>query len=291
MTLWSMTGFVTRSRDLPLGGSITLSLKSLNHRGFECSMKIPQELQVIEQQLRNEVRASAKRGKVECLIFLSNSKTTTDLADSHAAFKKRIDTFVSACKTSGHPISLDSITLYRLWNERDEIEHPIDEVGTVVTALLSECLEVLQIEREKEGASIASELKGRISQLTKLRETIRPFAETLFTRTQKILEGRLAGLMPSAQLPEQLRMEIASLAKGSDVAEELARIEIHEKKLQSLLLGQVEGVGREIDFVCQELLREWNTLSVKSQDATISQSAVSAKLEIERIREQAANVG
>lgn len=291
MTLWSMTGFVTRSRELPLGGSITLSLKSLNHRGFECSMKIPQELQVIEQQLRNEVRSSARRGKVECSISITNTKTTTDSADSHAAFKKRVDAFVSACKVSGHPLALDATTLYRLWNEREQIEHPLDEIESVVTLLLRESLEALQSERDKEGAAIASELKGRIAQLSNLREAIRPLAEGLFAKTQKTLEGRLAGLMPAAQLPEHLRMEIASLAKGSDVAEELARIEIHEKKLQSLLMGQTEGVGREIDFVCQELLREWNTLSVKSQDATISQTAVSAKLEIERIREQAANVG
>lgn len=291
MSLWSMTGFVTRSRELELGGTIALSLKSLNHKGFECSLKMPQELQPIEQQIRNEIRASAKRGKIECLIYRTNIKTLEDTPNTHATFKKRIDAFISACSIAGFPVSLDSTTLYRLWNERDEIEIPILEIEPVVITLLKDALEALKAERAKEGDAISKELQGRISQIAKLRSSVEPLASGLFARMQTTLSNRLAGLSPNSQLPEQLRMEIASIAKSSDVAEEISRIEIHEKKIQTLLLGQAEGVGREIDFVCQELLREWNTLSVKAQDATISQYAVSAKLEIERIREQAANVG
>jgi len=293
MSLWSMTGFVTRSRELP-SGTLTVNLKSLNNRGFECSIRAPQELQAIEQKIRQDIRSVLRRGKIECTIFRSSTRSVSlNSAEPLLleSFKAKVEDFSKACALIGHPVALDAATLMRFWNEREEAELPKEQIETEVSELIQEAIALLATERLKEGVEIKKEFLTRLTQLTSFRNRISEIASGLFERTKLVLEKRLAGLAPLQQLPENLRMEIAALAKGSDVTEEITRIEIHEKKLSELLNGAEEGVGREIDFVCQELLREWNTLSVKAQDATISQASVSAKLEIERIREQAANVG
>jgi uncharacterized protein (TIGR00255 family) len=274
-----MTGFASSEVEID-GVPLSITARSVNHRGFEFYLRsgYPE----LEISLRQKSRAIFQRGKVELVISFSKKLK----AHSQDRFKAKVLEFTNALSEMGIYITPDASTLYRIYERSCEpdfdcnTEKLLEEIDNVFLALDSA--------RKKEGESHLSEFRQLLSKLKNLRVEVEARAGTSTEEKKEILKARLLALSPIDD--NRLLQEIAILADKLSITEELIRLAAHEHRF-GMLLDQ-DGVlqGREIEFLCQEFLREWNTIGSKSQDSVIAHAVVNAKGNIEQIRELAANV-
>ena len=157
--------------------------------------------------------------------------------------------------------------------------------------IISEASEALVVMRETEGLGLVSDIVQRLSTIESLRSEIGVIMEGAPTRIKERMEERLKVVASDLRLdPERLALEVALLAERVDVSEELARLDIHLAQFRATLKGHLDGIGRKLDFMTQEIGRELNTVASKAQDARVQGFVVDAKVALERIREQVQNV-
>jgi uncharacterized protein (TIGR00255 family) len=287
-----MTGYGKGEAALE-GFRVCVEIHTINRKQLDVSLNLPRSLQILEPKIRETLHARISRGRLNLSLTLtqtaqcaSGSCIDFELARVYA---REILRLKAELHLSGE-LSLD--TLLRvpgiLSNASGEVEPGV--AWAPVQNALNAALDALVAMREQEGRNLAADLTSR---LTKLRGIVQEISERspiltenyrhqLFTRLKAIDKELLPG-------DERLLKEIAIFADKSDVTEELIRLESHFGQLDKLIT-QPEPAGRSLDFLVQEIAREFNTLSVKSNDALISQSVVTAKTEIERIREQVQNI-
>jgi uncharacterized protein (TIGR00255 family) len=292
-----MTGFARVRKTIPQG-EIVFSLKSVNHRGLDLHFHLPHELDPIENDIRTAIRAGMARGHVQ--IHVSFARTAADgpaplnralLAAYMAAFNEATTCYGirgaapdlnSALRVPGMLGSVDN-------------EELGEEVTTAIVEAANEAVAALNKVREREGAATAQELRQRcetICGLVTRMDEIRAGAVPAF---QKRLREKLADLLNGAGIdPQRLAQEAAVLADRSDVAEELMRLRTHAGQLEAMLDAAGE-VGKKLDFLLQEMNRESNTILSKTGGIgdlglTITDLALSAKSEIDKIREQSLNL-
>lgn len=275
----SMTGFAQREVVLD-GSSLSLTVRSVNQRGFEFYLRsgFPE----LEMELKQKAKALLQRGKVE--LTISYSQKT--LAPSIDRFKQKYSEFSKALTELGLSVTYDASALYRIYERSFEpdVQSQSGDIAKEVELLFME----LDKARKKEGDSHLSELKGLIAKLTNFREVVAARAEKAAEEKQATLKTRLLALSPIDD--SRILQEIAILADKLAIGEEIVRLAAHEERCLELLNKENAPQGRELEFMSQELLREWNTIGSKSQDSVIAHAVVDAKGCIEQIRELAANV-
>ena len=291
-----MTGFSSVRKT---GGpdEIWISLKSVNHRGLDLHFHLPPELDGIETDLRVILKGAIARGHVQIQM------TLTRTAESAAGLNgKLLSEYIAAFR--------EAQRLFGLPNQEPDLNAALrmpgmlqmggdtaagEEVVAAALAGVHEALAVFNQSRETEGAAMAKEMRERTAALLGLvarMEEIRAGAAPAF---QKRLRERLAELLNGAPIePQRLAQEAALAADRSDIAEELVRLKTHAAQLDGLLAGQGE-VGKRLDFLLQEMNREANTILSKTGGLgdlglTITELALAAKSEIDKIREQALNL-
>jgi len=296
MSVRSMTGFSSVRKT---GGpdEIWISLKSVNHRGLDLHFHLPPELDGIESDLRAILKGAIARGHVQIQM------TLTRTAESAAGLNgKLLSEYIAAFR--------EAQRLFGLPNQEPDLNAALrmpgmlqmggdtaagEEVVAAALAGVHEALAVFNQSRETEGAAMAKEMRERTAALLGLvarMEEIRAGAAPAF---QKRLRERLAELLNGAPIePQRLAQEAALAADRSDIAEELVRLKTHAAQLDGLLAGQGE-VGKRLDFLLQEMNREANTILSKTGGLgdlglTITELALAAKSEIDKIREQALNL-
>jgi uncharacterized protein (TIGR00255 family) len=296
MSVRSMTGFSSVRKT---GGpdEIWISLKSVNHRGLDLHFHLPPELDGIETDLRVILKGAIARGHVQIQM------TLTRTAESAAGLNgKLLSEYIAAFR--------EAQRLFGLPNQEPDLNAALrmpgmlqmggdtaagEEVVAAALAGVHEALAVFNQSRETEGAAMAKEMRERTAALLGLvarMEEIRAGAAPAF---QKRLRERLAELLNGAPIePQRLAQEAALAADRSDIAEELVRLKTHAAQLDGLLAGQGE-VGKRLDFLLQEMNREANTILSKTGGLgdlglTITELALAAKSEIDKIREQALNL-
>jgi uncharacterized protein YicC (UPF0701 family) len=255
----SMTGFAAVAAELP-GMTLTVDLRSVNHRFLDVTVKLPDELRAIEPALRERLAAALRRGKVECRVAMNRA------------------TVGSAA------LAVDAGRVAQLANA----SVPPAALAQQVTALVDAALVELEAARSREGAKIAAMLDaacdGIAAQVTRVTPRIpaihAAFSERLGTRL------RDAGLDPNE---DRLKQELAIFATKIDVAEELQRLTGHVTEVRRVLRAG-GSAGKRLDFLAQELHREANTLGSKSVDVDVSQASLELKVLIEQMREQVQNV-
>lgn len=291
-----MTGFA-RVRKQIAQGEIILSLKSVNHRGLDLHFHLPNELDPLEVDLRGVLKGGLARGHLQIHISISR------VADAGAAQLNRplLEAYVAAYREAaklyqltGQPDLNSALRLPGMLSLGAEAEIEEDVKAAVLEAA-REAVVALNVVREREGAATADELRERchnILDLVRRMEEIRAGAIPLF---QKRLRERLAELLHGAGLePQRLAQEAAVMADRSDVSEELMRLKTHAAQLESILNSAGE-VGKRLDFLLQEMNRESNTVLSKTGGLgdlglTITDLALAAKSEIDKIREQSLNL-
>ncbi len=282
----SMTGFGRAEEDGP-GGTITVEIRSLNHRYLEIGLRAPREFLHLDQRLRRAVKSRCARGKVDVFITLEErpGSLTVDLEHARQAAQTLAEI--------AHIVN-DSVRLEHLLTipEVFQKESPTSLEGTAEAILSTTevALDNLVRQREEEGHALAEDLLGRTGVLEGLRNGIADLARLVPEKAVSQMEAFLEGLELGTKVDSQrLEAEIALMAQRADVTEELTRLAAH---LDSLRGAMREGgtVGRRIDFIVQEIHREINTIGSKAATPEVSSLVVDFKTELEKLREQVQNI-
>ncbi len=287
-----MTGFgVGRGR--AGGEEFTAEVKAVNHKYVEVKVRLPRELQALEAELQRQVKAVCTRGAVEltlrrATLTASGSIPTVD-AGMARAWRQALGEVARltglADTTSAAEVAAQSGVV--------RMEEPTVDVPSATRAAeaaVAEALLGLVAMREREGASLAADLSGRIERVAVLVRELLGLAPRAVEDYRDRLAARLAELTSGAGVePQRLAQELALFAERTDIAEELTRLASHLGQFRALLASD-EPSGRKLDFLLQEMNREVNTAGSKIQSAEASTRVVELKAELERIREQVQNI-
>jgi len=284
----SMTGFASAAHESAMG-SLVVELKTVNHRYLEFQTRIPEELRALEPAMREAVAARLTRGKVDCRVLF------TPVASSKRSLMPDPEALATLAAASHHvlvrfpearPLSVAEV-LHWPGVLADEALSP-DQLKDEVMGVLAKALGELNASRAREGTKMEAVLRERLDRmavLVKEAEPLMPGAVKAFADklAAKVAE---AGASPS---DERIHQEIVLYAARIDVDEELSRLAAHMAEFRRVL-DKGGACGKRLDFLCQELNREANTLGSKSVSNDITRISVELKVLIEQMREQVQNI-
>jgi uncharacterized protein (TIGR00255 family) len=284
----SMTGFAAAAQE-SAQGSLAVELKTVNHRYLEFQTRIPEELRPLEPAMREAVGAKLTRGKVDCRVTFTPVTTAARalmpdaqaLASLHAASKA-----VAARFPEARALSVSEI-LHWPGVLADESLSP-EKLKELVLALLERAISELNASRAREGAKLEAVLRERLDRMSELVREAQPLIPGAMKAFQDKLAAKLAeaGAAPS---DERVHQEVVLYAARIDVDEELSRLTTHIAEFRRVL-DRGGACGKRLDFLCQELNREANTLGSKSVANEMTRASVELKVLIEQMREQVQNI-
>jgi uncharacterized protein (TIGR00255 family) len=303
MPIRSMTGFARVSRSTPFG-ELTLSIKTVNHRGLDVHFHIPLEFDAIEAELRTALRKRIVRGHVQVQVFFKRVAATAGAsAINEPLLRSWLEAFREAAERFGIDSKPDLNQALRMpgmieTNGQGASEVQAAERGALeseVRASAAAALDELDGFRVREGAAIETEIRMRSSALRDLVRQMEDIRSRALPAFHKRLRERLGEMLDAAQIdPARLAQEAAIQAERSDIAEELVRLKTHADQTDALLSAEGE-TGKKLDFLLQEMNRETNTILSKTgglgeTGLTLTDLGLAAKAEIDRIREQSLNI-
>lgn len=288
----SMTGY-GRGEAAKDAVSVCVELRSVNHRYFEFSSRVPRGYAFLEDKLKNFCQQRISRGKVD--LFLTVDVTDDDnvaVEINHSLAKGYVDAIKELSDTYGLNGECSAVTLARfpdLFNVKKQVLDE-DAVWQVVEEATSAALDGFMNMRAAEGKKLYDDVISRVGFiLDKVAFIEERSPETVKAYREK-LEARIKELLGDTTVDEaRLLTETAIFADKVAVAEETVRLRSHIKQLCDLLNSDI-AVGRKLDFIVQEMNREANTIGSKAQDIEIAHTVVDIKAEIEKIREQIQNI-
>lgn len=290
-----MTGYASVRRSLE-GSELTVTVKALNHRSLDIHVHLPAELERFEPVLRSLVRQHVRRGHLQIQVSLLGVRRSSPVVLNLALLDAYLTAFRRAAAVHGLHGEPDLNAALRLPGMFEIVEpEPGREMEACLAEALQEALAALNDQREQEGQATAVELKARNAAIREAALRMEELRERVVPALQARLGQRVQELLGGAPLdPQRLAQEVAYLAERSDIAEELARLKLHATQVQELLEAGGE-IGKKLDFLLQEMHRETNTILSKTGGAgeaglAITELALAAKAEIEKIREQALNL-
>jgi uncharacterized protein (TIGR00255 family) len=297
MSVRSMTGFARVRKTIPTG-EVVCAIKSVNHRGLDLQFHMAAEFDAIEGGLRAAVKSAVARGHMQVRMSLVEQGEAAGQPSLNrpllGAYMLAYREAAQACGVAGAPDLNSALRVPGMFVSGVERE-PGPDVARAAVEAVNEALAALNEFREREGAVISSEIAGRCRTIQGLVDGIEKIRETAVPAFQKRLRDRLADLLNGAGIePQRLAQEAALLVDRSDVAEELTRLRTHTAQLEEVVAKGGE-VGKRLDFLLQEMNREANTILSKTGGLgelglKITDLALAAKAEIEKIREQSLNL-
>ncbi len=294
----SMTGFGSGQAE-GLGLRINLELSSVNRRGLEIGLSAPKEWQVYERLVFDVLRKRFQRGKIQATLTIENTPDSSVLQWDSEALNRSIDQLQAYAQARGIPFQLDPETLLKLaLLHKSSGDLPqVTDAQVVIGQALSNAVEELARMRANEGAALARDLSERCQALSHLLSLIRSDSSDTVDRYRDLLFERLKNAGLDLDLAdERVLREIALFADRCDISEEITRLESHLQQFSELLTASTSensaasAVGRKLEFLLQEVHREFNTIGSKANNINVSKHVLEAKNELERLREQAANV-
>ncbi|MBR1998172.1 MAG: YicC family protein [Akkermansia sp.] len=288
----SMTGFGAACAPLH-NATLRVEIGGVNRKQTEISVSLPRAWAELESQVRELVAGAVSRGRVNVTISLQTSASGGGII----SVNKNKLAALQACmaevaNTLQHPVepTLDALVRLGIIAEESEGDIPPETAWVAAEPAIKEALQAFLSLRAEEGANLRADLLGRINTLREYREQLIARASGVPTRYREQLMKRLeeSGL-PLPADDERIIKEIALFADRCDVSEETTRLLSHLDQFEKICDKQ-EAVGRTLDFLCQEIFRELNTTGSKANDAELAQLVVTAKTELEKIREQVQNV-
>lgn len=288
----SMTGY-GRGEGRGARTAVTVEARSLNHRFLEINLKLGRGLSAHEAEVRRLVQGRATRGRVDVTgtarrVAGSRNVVRTDLALG-AEYAREARALAEAVGLA-HDLTVADLLRLPGVVSVEETEEEDGEVGLLLKGAAEEALDELVRMRQTEGAALAGDLGGHLAAVESWVQDLGRLLPAALDRIQERMRGRVRALLDDAPVdPARLAQEIATWAAKSDVAEELARLATHCGQFRALL---AEGgtVGRQLDFLAQELHREVNTVASKADDREMVARVLEARTLVERLREQVQNV-
>jgi uncharacterized protein (TIGR00255 family) len=283
----SMTGFARLERQYPFG-LLAWELRTVNHRFLEIGMRLPEELRPSEADLRQSVSTAVRRGKVDCTLHFRPSLAAVSLDVDETLLRAVTQRAKQVADLAGSAAHIDVMDVLR-WP--GIVQDKTREAGPMVEAaqaLLAETLAELGRFRDSEGARLQQALEQRCAGLNDLAQRVAARLPEIRARLRTRLSERIAQMQVEID-QGRLEQELAMLAQRLDVDEEIDRLRGHVVEIRKAFEAK-DPAGRRLDFLMQELNREANTLSSKSQDIDTTRAAVDMKVLIEQMREQVQNI-
>jgi uncharacterized protein (TIGR00255 family) len=294
----SMTGFASLTRD-DESATISVTLKSVNHRFLDLQLRIPPSLAAMESKLRGLVQQRIARGRVEVGVNIQQRRVPSLEVELNETFLDALTGALDRARERGHiagamtPGDLLRFPQALTIRERQELAAgPAgdDEVARRVEEAVSTALADLDAMRNTEGEFLRTDLDGRRLLMGDLFDRVKAASESGMDALRKRLEERVRELRADAMADETLvAQEIAKFVGRSDITEEVVRFRGHLEHWKSLS-DSPEPCGRKLDFLLQEMNREVNTVGSKAEGPTVSELVVALKAELEKMREQVQNV-
>lgn len=275
--------------------AIVAEVRSVNGRSREVRLRLPSELASLEPSLREQVQRVVMRGRVDVAIRWAGANPQAGTAVINRPLARALlSSWQQLAEELGLDPQLGAAELLRLPGVVElspSAETDLDCVHPIVSEALALALETHRQAREREGAALGQDLAQRARQIVEQVGEIRTRAAQIPARLAQTFRIRLEALLGEVPLdPDRLTQEAAIMAQRADVTEELTRLDAHLARLTETLTPQASEVGSKIEFLVQEIRREINTLTVKSADPAIDERSLRIKTELERLREQAANL-
>ena len=284
----SMTGFA-RGEIQGVWGTLVCELRTVNHRFLEVSLRLPEELRSLDGELRQLIAAALRRGKVDASIYLKSATTGTQLHELNAEVLKQLASRIAEVRSVvSADAPLSALDLLRWPGVLKDVERDASPLLVATQELIKTTLIELNEMRHREGGRIHELLAQRCEVIATQVQLVKTRLPEIAARQRERILARLATL--NAQVDsERVEQELVIFAHKMDVDEEMDRLTSHLVEIRSVI-ASTEPAGRRLDFLMQELNRESNTLSSKSQDADTTRAAVELKVVIEQMREQIQNV-
>jgi uncharacterized protein (TIGR00255 family) len=297
--LKSMTGF-GRGQYEDENFSVTVEMKTVNHRYNEVAIRLPRFLNPLEDKIRKTILKTVNRGRIDVFInadYTSSENCTLKVDKNLAA------AYHKALQEVGSAIGLEELTL----NSAQEVMYlsrcqdvinvkegffDVETVWPKVEQAVTEALQNLVAMRETEGSNIYGDFIYRADLIAEKLTQIEARSPMVVEEYQAKLTDRLNNLLADHNItvePERLLQEVAIFADRASITEEIVRLKSHIKQFKNIINSD-QPVGRKLDFLIQEFNREANTIASKANDYTLAQIVVEIKAEIEKIREQIQNI-
>ena len=288
----SMTGF-GRAQETVDGMTVTVELKSVNHRYFEFTAKVPRTYGFLEEKLKSFLNARVSRGKMECYVSIENlEESDMEVVVNPSLAKGYVDALRTLSETFGLKEDYSAISIAKFPDVLTLRKAPADDehIRNAVQKVTELAVERFVTMRETEGEKLRADILSKADTIlehvafveSRSPQTVREYHEKLRQRMEELLEN--------TQVDEQrLLTEAAIFADKVAVDEETVRLRSHISQLREFLNAD-EPIGRKLDFLVQEMNRESNTIGSKAQDVEIAKRVIAIKAEVEKIREQVQNI-
>ncbi|MFN3579183.1 MAG: YicC/YloC family endoribonuclease [Pseudomonas sp.] len=286
--VYSMTAF-SRCELSTDQGNLAWEIRSVNHRYLEPSLRLPDAFRDLESPLRERLRKSFARGKLECTLrFNPASQNQEQLTLNQPLLTQLLAAAATVGQQLNNPAPIDPLRVLAWPGVLGGSETGLGDLPERASELFNQAVEALKVQRAREGAELKKLLEERLDAISERVLTLRAMMPQLLAAHRQKLIDRFN----EARLEldgTRIEQELVMLAQKIDVAEELDRLETHVNETRHVLNGK-QAMGRRLDFLMQEFNREANTLGSKAIDSRSTQAAVDLKVYIEQMREQVQNI-
>ena len=283
----SMTAFGRAEVNYSPGAAIW-EMRSVNHRYLEPHFRLPEAARPLEPKLREKLRNTLNRGKLEMTLNLKPVSGQTAAIQVNQALADQLLKAASLVAPASDSLSLNPLEILKWPGVIAEPETDADEQANAIVEGFKQALLQVVENREREGAELAGFIEARIKGISEQVTQVRALLPQILENQREKLRTRLAELLEEVD-KDRIEQEIAVLAQKADVDEELDRLDAHVNEARRVLKNG-GAIGRRLDFLMQEFNREANTLSSKSVVTDTTQAAVELKVLIEQMREQVQNI-
>ncbi|MBQ0110430.1 MAG: YicC family protein [Oscillospiraceae bacterium] len=288
----SMTGY-GRSVGTFDGLTVTVEIKSVNHRCFEYNCRVPRAYLFLEERLKPTVQSAISRGKIDVFVNVVSGEESGTKITLNKAYAKEYFAALSQLKDNFDIVDDISVSLMAKNSEiftvdRQEVDQ--EDFTAEVSKIAQEAITAFNKMRTDEGERLATDIKAKLEQLSALVEKVEEQSPVTLENYRKRLYGKISEILEDRTVDEnRLLTEVALFADKIAVDEETVRLKSHITGFYNFLDGGTTE-GKKIDFLIQEMNRETNTIGSKAQDSEIASTVVEMKWIIEKIREQIQNI-
>lgn len=287
-----MTGF-GRCLESVDGKTIIVEIKSVNHRYYEFTSRVPRSCGYLDEKLKSFIQGKVSRGKIDVGVSIQSDGVSDEKIEVNSEVAKG---YITALRSANEELGLeDDLTLSRIMRLPDifdvkKIEEDEETVWNEVKSVAEKALERFIAMREAEGEKMREDIILKLDYITGLVEKIEKKSPETTEKYRKKLFDKISEVLKDTNVDEQrILTEAAIFSEKTAVDEETVRLRSHINQCREML-SMNEAVGRKLDFLIQEFNREANTIGSKCQDIEITKVVVDLKSEIEKIREQVQNI-
>ena len=278
----SMTAFASAEH-----GKVIWEIRSVNHRYLDFNFRLPDNLRLLEPELRTLSKTDIHRGKIDCSLKIKNEEIPTSLTLNEPLIVELKDAIKQIKLITGETAGIDVLSLIRwpgVLNSNDKTENLSEDAREAFKLAVAQLIEM----REREGTELSQVIEAKLKEIEAITAEVRLSATTITENLRAKLKAKLKDIDVEID-PGRLEQEFVIQAQKLDIAEELDRLDTQIAEVRHNLRSP-QPIGRRLDFLMQELNREANTLSSKSQSSNTTISAVDLKVLIEQVREQVQNI-